>query len=150
MSLFVSDKSYKDRIVSFQVVSSHAPEPTYDVVLLIPSVASFASGLKHSVIVGQFLPPVDHAYLELSEHAAKVLDFSINVELQKVHLQKSLQPDFEPCDAANLKFSTQKRNFARALNADAFVSGNAARALRTRSQLRSATRLSFSTAQRAR
>jgi len=124
MSLFVSDGSHKDRIVPLQVVNGHALEPTYDVGLLIPAIASCSSASKHSVIVGHFLPPVDHAYLELSEHVAKVLDFSLNVELQKVHLDKSLQPDFEPCNEANLKIPRLGKNFARAVRADAFVAGN--------------------------
>ena len=124
MSLFVSDGSHKDRIVPLQFVNGHAVEPTYDVGLLIPAIASCPSASKHSVIVGHFLPPVDHAYLELSEHIAKVLDFSLNVELQKVHLDKSLQPDFEPCNEANLKIPKLGKNFARAVRADAFVAGN--------------------------
>ena len=124
MSLFVSDGSHKDRIVPLQVVNGRALEPTYDVGLLIPAIASCSSASKHSVIVGHFLAPVDHAYLELSEHVAKVLDFSLNVELQKVHLDKSLQPDFEPCNEANLKIPKLGKSFARAVRADAFVGGN--------------------------
>jgi hypothetical protein len=123
MSLTVSDGSHKDRIVPFQVVNGHAVEPTYDVGLLIPAIASCPSASKHSVIVGHFLPPGDHEYLELSEHVAKVLDSSLNVELQKVHLDESLQPDFEPCNQAKLQIARLGKNFARAVKADAFVSG---------------------------
>jgi hypothetical protein len=123
MSLSVSDGSHKDRIVSLQVVNGHAVEPTNDIALLIPAIASCLSESKHSVIVGHFLPPVDHAYLELSEHLATALDYSLNVELQKVHLDKTLQPDFEPCSEAKLKTAKLGKKFARAVKADAFVSG---------------------------
>jgi len=123
ISLLVSDGLHKDRIVSLQVVNGRPLEPTYDVALLIPAIASCSSVSKHSVIVGHFLPPVDHAYLELSEHLAKVLDYTLNVQLQEVHLDKSLQPDFEPCNEAKLKIAKLGKNFARAVRADAFVSG---------------------------
>jgi hypothetical protein len=123
MSLLVSDGSHKDRIVPLQVVNGRALEPTYDVALLIPAIASCPSASKHSVIVGHFLPPVDHAYLELSEHLAKVLDYSLNVQLQEVHLDESLQPQFQPCSEAKLETAKLGKNFARAVKADAFISG---------------------------
>ena len=124
ISLSLSDGLHKDRIVSLQVVNGHAVQPTNDVALLIPAIASCPSKSKHSVIVGHFLPPVDHDYLELSEHVATAMDYSLNMELQKVHLDKSLQPDFEPCNEAKLKNAKLGKKFARAVKADAFVSGN--------------------------
>jgi len=124
MSLSVSDGLHKDQIVSFQFLGGHAREPTIDVAMLIPAIASCPSQSRHSVIVGHFLPPVDHDYLELSEHLASALDSSLNVELQKVHLDKSLQPDFEPCNEAKLKTARLRKKFAHDVKADAFVSGN--------------------------
>jgi hypothetical protein len=46
--------------------------------------------------------------------------------LQAAHLANELQPAFEPCEAAQPQTLRLGKNFARAVQADAFVSGNIA------------------------
>ena len=49
---------------------------------------------------------------------------NIQSEILTGKWSKSLQPDFEPCNEANLKIPRLGKNFARAVRADAFVAGN--------------------------
>ncbi len=124
MDLSVSDGIHAPIETSFQVDKGNPITQTVDLKLIPQAIATCQSESKHSIIIGQFLSPADRPLPELPRRVAETLDFSLNTKLQSKNLAISLQPSFEPCELAQPKTIELGQNFARALRADAFVSGS--------------------------
>jgi hypothetical protein len=79
------------------------------------------------VIVGHFLSPIGKKDVsDLSVRVVRSLEFALNTRLQTVWLPEKLQPHFVPCDEVDPKTSRLGAPYARALRADAFISGDVA------------------------
>jgi hypothetical protein len=76
-----------------------------------------------AVVVGSFLPPPGVVFSDLPRRLAEAMHFSLRPLVQAQHLPNSLQPRFVQCGAADLQMIDLGKDLARALNADAFVSG---------------------------
>jgi hypothetical protein len=111
---------------NFQVDGGTPVGAAHDIALYPLGVTACRSQTRHSVIVGHFLPPVGGNFPDLPDRVAQSLDFALNTKLQSVSLSPELQPSFEPCQAAKPKTARFGANFAKALQADAFVGGNIA------------------------
>jgi hypothetical protein len=122
----VRGQNYEISKTNFQVRAGTPVEATHNISIFPLGVTICRSQTDHSVIVGHFLPPVGKDFSDLSARVARSLDFALNTRLQTVHLSGSLQPSFEPCDAANPKTPRLGGDFARALRADAFINGDIA------------------------
>lgn len=124
----VSAKSgaYELNKLNFQVNAGTPVGATQDIALYPLGVAACRSNAGHLVVVGHFLPPLGSDFTDLPDRVAQSLDFALNTKLQTVSLSAELQPSFEPCPAAKPKTAKLGANYAKALQADAFVSGNIA------------------------
>jgi hypothetical protein len=111
---------------NFQVNGGTPVASAHDISLFPIGVTACRSQTDHSVIVGYFLPPVGTDFSDLPERVARSLDFALNTKLQALSLSPELQPSFESCDAAKPKTPRLGARYAKALKADAFVSGNIA------------------------
>jgi hypothetical protein len=111
---------------NFQVDGGTPVAASHDIALYPAGVTACRSQTGHSVIVGHFLPPVGSNFADLPARVAQSLDFTLNTKLQSVSLPPDLQPSFEPCEAAKPKTARFGANYAKALQADAFVGGNIA------------------------
>ncbi len=111
---------------SFQVSDGQPVGDAHDIALYPAGVAQCRSLTGHSVIIGHFLPPVGTSVSDLSTRVARSLDFALTTRLQTLHLDRELQPSFEPCEAAKPRTPRLGADYARALRADAFVLGDIA------------------------
>ena len=110
----------------FQVSPGNAGPIVRDIALFPTGVANCLSQRSPAVIVGHFLPPLGRDFADLSARIARTLEYALNTRLQTVRLILKLQPSFEPSDAANPRIPVLGAKFAKALGADAFVSGEIA------------------------
>jgi hypothetical protein len=76
-----------------------------------------------AVIVGHFLPPAGTEFPDLPESVRSSLEYTLETRLQSVELAAKLRPKFETCDAARPRTPTLAADYARKLDADAFVGG---------------------------
>jgi hypothetical protein len=127
MVVSVSDGVHAPLKTIFQVKNGATVQDVVDLPLLTPAFASCRSLVKHFIVVGHFSSPVDRtAFVELPKHVADALQFSLITRLQTRHLASDLQPAFVACEPAQPQALPLGKNFARALQADAFISGNIA------------------------
>lgn len=129
-TMIVSARSHSHDLSrsSFQVSDGAPIGDAHDIALFPAGVAACRSQTSHSVIVGHFLPPTGGSVSDLSTRVARSLDFALTTRLQTLHLDRALQPSFEPCDAAKPRTPRFGADYARALRADAFVLGDIAEA----------------------
>lgn len=112
---------------NIQIVSGK-PKPDYPSFSLFPTeLIDCRTQNKHCVIVGHFSPPFSGECPELSARIAVALFYDLCTRLQQHHIQSLLQPEFIHCDEANPRAISQGKNFARALGANAFISGSVKR-----------------------
>jgi hypothetical protein len=117
-------QNHEISISNFQVNNGTPVETDHNILLFPLGVTACRSQAPHSIIVGHFLPPVGRDFSDLPIRVARSLDFALNPRLQIVRLSPDLQPSFEPCDAAKPITPKFGGDFAKALRADAFVTGD--------------------------
>jgi hypothetical protein len=120
------DDVYEAYGPSFQVDGGRPVGNVHNIALFPKGVTDCRSQSRHSVIVGYFAAPAERDVRELSRRIAESLRYELNTSLQKVKVTLELLPSFEPCDAAKPRTPQLGASFAKALKADAFLSGNIA------------------------
>jgi hypothetical protein len=121
----VNDQTHTPQTKPLEVQRSNTETSVADAALLSPALAICRSKSDRIVVVGHFLSPIDRpVYTQVPEHLAKVFEYAINSRLQTRHLPRSVQPAVLPCESAQPQTPELGSNFARALRADAFISGN--------------------------
>jgi hypothetical protein len=121
----VNDQAHTPQTKSLEVQRGSTEATVVDAALLSPALAICRSTSDRIVVVGHFLSPIDRPlYTQVPEHLAKVFEYAINSRLQTRHLPRSVQPAVLPCESAQPQTPELGSNFARALRADAFISGN--------------------------
>jgi hypothetical protein len=120
----ISQANYAANSLTIQIAHGAVPDPV-ELLLMTQAVSSCKdSSIAHAVVVGHFRLPVnEHANPELPAAVAESLNFDLRTKLQQHNIGNAFQPSFIACDEANPRAVSQGKNLARALNADAFVSG---------------------------
>lgn len=79
----------------------------------------------HAVVVGHFRPPVSGPAMlvDLASHVADTLRYGLLPSIQQQHLPQGSQPLILACDEAKPRAAEDAPRYARALGADAFLSG---------------------------
>ena len=78
----------------------------------------------HGVIVGHFRSSLGQRDVDLAYRIVDALTYSLLTSLQQVHVTTPLQPDFWACGDAQPRAPTLGQHYAKALGADAFVTGD--------------------------
>jgi hypothetical protein len=107
------------------VVSSGRPDSSaYQFALLPKQLAQCQRNKDHAVVVGYFRPPAAAPQdTDLASRIADALNYELLTRIQQLNLSPDLQPFVLACKEALPQASSDHTTLARALRADAFLSG---------------------------
>jgi hypothetical protein len=115
----------------YKNIETTVPEPTVvscSFSLVPKELTACKKRKEHCVIVGHFTPPLSATYSEqyaaFSARIATALTYDLLTRLQQFHFNAVLQPEFIQCDEAKPRVPGEGKNLARALGANAFISGD--------------------------
>lgn len=124
LKLFIRRNGYAEASKDVVVVSGRADSPSYRFDLLPSAIVGCRRNRDHAVVVGYFRPPVSTSgELDLASRVADALSYDLLTRIQQQHLKPGVQPIVLVCGQARPQATTDYPNFAKALRADAFVSG---------------------------
>ncbi len=124
LTIRAEHENYVRSSLNIQIVSGE-PIPSIRISLLPDKLSDCRPLSDPSVIVGYFFPPLSMSgtSLGLSTRIADALKFDLVTRIQQLHIDWKLQPSFKPCEKANPEGDEQRKDFARSLESDVFVSG---------------------------
>jgi hypothetical protein len=122
--LRASAATYVDSSKAFQVTQGRASPDTFNFDLVPNAVAACIRVRNHSVVVGYFRPPASSSGdRDLAPRISEALEYDLLTRLQQARLPQISQPVFLACGDARPQAAGDFTHFAKALNADAFISG---------------------------
>ena len=120
----VEHAGYAAAATVFQIADGSITANAVNLALVPTEISACRSDHRHAVIVGYFRSSANRALDDLPGRVADLLYFNLTTRLQSVHLEQDLQPVFEACEYAKPRSVAHGDRYARALAADAFVSGD--------------------------
>ncbi len=123
MNVVARREEYDDNRGLFQTNGGNVVGAPINVSIYPKGVQPCGAAGHRKVIVGHFLPPVGTEFPDLPESIRSSLDYALDAQLQSLKVAKELRPRFETCDAAKPRTPTFAADYARKLQADAFVGG---------------------------
>ena len=124
-TLSVEHQDYTSAAVSVVVTSGRADRAGYPISLFPRSLSPCRRSHDHAVVVGHFRPPVSGPtlYSDLAAQVADTLRYGLLTEIQQQHLPQTSQPLIIACNEARPRAPEDAPGYAKALGADAFLSG---------------------------
>lgn len=127
LKLFAEHPDYAPVTNDVTVASGRAQPASVTFRLLPNAVKDCVRSPSHSIVVGYFRPPAGHpTQSDFSSRIVENLSYDLLPRLQQLstfRANPTLQPTARECDAARPQSPADYDNFARALNADAFLGG---------------------------
>lgn len=124
LKLFVARDAYLEAAQDVIVTAGRTQSPSYRFELMPKAVAACLRGRAHAVVVGHFRPAAGRGGDEdLSARIADALSYNLLTRLQQARLRPEAQPFVIACAGARPQSSADYGTFAKALQADAFLSG---------------------------
>jgi len=125
LTLLARHPDFAEASQNVVVSAGAADRPFYRLELLPRSLVRCRLQQAHGVVVGYFRSPTtEEQFRDLSSRIADALTYSLLTRLQEVHVPSDFQPLFLECTEAKPRSITLAGAYARALGADAFVSGD--------------------------
>jgi len=127
LKLFAEHPDYAPVTNDVTVTSGRVQPASVTFRLLPNSVKDCLRSQSHSIVVGYFRPPAD--YPTQGDFAGRIvenLSYDLLPQLQQLNAFRAnpaLQPTARECQAARPQSPSEYGNFAKALNADAFLGG---------------------------
>lgn len=123
LTLSVEHPAYVGGSKTVVVASGRADSPSYRFDLLPKPLAPCRRNRDHAVVVGYFRPPASGGGADFAERIAEALSYDLLTQIQRAGLAQEEQPFVLACGAAKPQAWSDYGTFAKALGADAFLSG---------------------------
>ncbi|HEX9277299.1 MAG TPA: carboxypeptidase-like regulatory domain-containing protein [Casimicrobiaceae bacterium] len=124
LQLFVTLEEYVESSQDVTVTSGRANAASYRFNLVPRSVADCIRTREHTVVVGYFRPSTSSAGdADLAARVADALNYDLLVRMQQGRLGRDALPIIVACGRARPQSIGDYTNFAKVLNADAFLGG---------------------------
>ena len=124
LTLIVTHDQYVEASTDVMVVSGAAAKDAYPLTLIPKLIAGCRAPKRHAVVVGFFRRPDSGPPLSsLAARIRDVLEYALLSEIQKGDAIREDLPIMMSCDTADPSSEAFYSNFARALEADAFLGG---------------------------
>lgn len=125
LTLEVEHDDYTPASEGVVVTSGRADRAAYPVELFPKSLSQCRRGRDHAVVVGHFRPPVSGPAMQsdLASQVADALRYGLLPSIQQQHLPQGSQPLILACDEVKPRAGEDAPGYAKALGADAFLSG---------------------------
>ena len=124
LKLLVRQDGYADTARDVVVISGRTDQMSYPIALLPASVAACRRPQSRSVVVGHFRPPMSAA--SLGDLAARIRDtvrYDVLAGFQRLKMPIERQPSFMACGQIDPPQDSDYPSLAKALMADAFLTG---------------------------
>lgn len=124
-TLTVEQDGYTAPPTSVVVTSGRTERTAYPIQLLPTVLVPCMRKRDHAVVVGHFRPPTTGPAIQvdLASQVAEALRLGLLPSIQQQHLDQGAQPLILACDEAKPRAAEDSPGYARALGADAFLSG---------------------------
>ncbi len=124
LKLAVRRANYIETTDDVTVTSGRTDRGSYRIVLLPVAVADCRRLRDHTVVVGYFRPPSGApAGLELAARIKDTLDYDLLTRFQQLRIRPDSQPLVIACEKVKPQALADYASYAKALQADAFLSG---------------------------
>jgi len=124
LKLFVKHRGFEEASKDVVVASGKPDSSSYRFDLLPEAVSPCRRHRGHAVVVGYFRPPTSATGdLDLSSRIRDALNPNLLTEIQKLRLRPDAQPIVIACGQARPQATSDYPTLAKALRADAFLSG---------------------------
>lgn len=124
LKLFIKRDGFVEATGDVVVVSGRPDSPSYRFHLLPTAISACRRNRDHAVVVGYFRPPTSASGdMDLASRIADALNYDLLTRIQQVRLAPDAQPFVLACGQVRAQTYADYPNFAKALRADAFVSG---------------------------
>lgn len=125
--LLISHEDFVERSADVVIAPGQTEHESYSLDLLPRELSRCVLEGGHAVVVGHFRWPNDLPFRDLTSRIAEALTYSLHTRLQQQHLPVHYQPRVFACKEAEPRDVNRAGNIARALRADAFLTGDVLR-----------------------
>lgn len=118
VTLLIEHEDFEEQSLLLTITAGRPDKPAYNVSLLPKALSGCQMQGEHGGVVGHF------GSEELAHNVTFALTYSLLTRIQTLNLAADFQPMFVACNEARPRSPLHWGNFAKALGADVFLSGN--------------------------